>query len=65
MYSNKNDLEEENGFTFNEDDDIIVVKMEEHDGNDATFSHDPLETVDPTSDGRQMFYFMLSFLNCF
>ena len=64
MYTNKNDLENENGLALN-DDDIIVVKMEEHDGNGGTFSHDPLETVDPTSDGRQIFYFMLSFLNCF
>ena len=52
MYSNKNDLEEENGFTFNDDDDIVVVKMEEPDGNDTTLSHDPLETVKPSSDGR-------------
>ena len=49
MYNNKNKLEE-NGFA--DSDDIIVVKMEEYDKKDATFSHDPLETVEPSSNGR-------------
>ena len=64
MYNIKNELEKENGFEFN-DDDIIVVKMEEHDGNDATFSHDPLETVEPSSDGRWTFYSKAYFFDCF
>ena len=50
MYNNKNDLEEENRFTFN-DDDSIVVKIEEQEYvNDATLSYGHFQEQDDVND---------------